>query len=163
MRTSSKTIHNKTIKYFFDITQYSLSKKTQRYENVTKGPSTYYVILERGALLTDKSNRVEQQNETNRPLAFKKWPFGFVFGVQLGLRQTQALMKTKKNKKNPPPPPPSSYLLLQLVLPILIRACVYRRPSWTPKTKPNGHFPMAGWFRFLCSTRLLMSVKKCPI
>ena len=38
---------------------------------------------------------------------------------------------------------------------------VCRRPSWTPKTKPNGLFSMAGWFRFWCSTRLVRSVKKC--
>ena len=29
----------------------------------------------------------------------EKWPFGFVFGVQLGLRQTQALIKTKTIRK----------------------------------------------------------------
>ena len=45
---------------------------------------------------------------------------------------------------------------------VLISACVCRRPSWTPKTKPNGHFSMAGWFRFWCSTRLLISVKSAP-
>ena len=41
------------------------------------------------------SNRVEHQKQ-NQP-AIEKWPFGFVFGVQLGLRQTLALIKTKKN------------------------------------------------------------------
>ena len=41
--------------------------------------------------LTDMSNRVEHQKQ-NQP-AIEKWPFGFVFGVQLGLRQTRALMK----------------------------------------------------------------------
>ena len=46
---------------------------------------------------------------------------------------------------------------------VLISVCVCRRPSWKPKTKPNGHFSMAGWFCFWCSTRLLMSVKKCSI
>ena len=46
--------------------------------------------------LTDMSNRVEHQKR-NQP-AIEKWPFGFVFGVQLGLRQTRALIKTKKNK-----------------------------------------------------------------
>ena len=54
-----------------------------------------------GTLLTDMRNRVEHQKR-NQP-AIEKWPFGFVFGVQLGLRQTQALIKTKqkpKNKKN---------------------------------------------------------------
>ena len=42
------------------------------------------------------SNRVEHQKQ-NQP-AIEKWPFGFVFGVQLGLRQTRALIKTYKNK-----------------------------------------------------------------
>ena len=51
-----------------------------------------------GALLADMSNRVEHQKR-NQP-AIEKWPFGFVFGVQLGLRQTQALIKTKNDKKN---------------------------------------------------------------
>ena len=51
----------------------------------------------RGALSTDMSNRVEHQKR-NQP-AIEKWPFGFVFGVQLGLRQTQALFKTKQNMK----------------------------------------------------------------
>ena len=46
--------------------------------------------------LTDMSNRVEHQKR-NQP-AIEKWPFGFVFGVQLGLRQTRALIQTKKNK-----------------------------------------------------------------
>ena len=44
--------------------------------------------------LTDMSNRVEHQKQ-NQP-AIEKWPFGFVFGVQLGLRQTLALIKTDK-------------------------------------------------------------------
>ena len=35
--------------------------------------------------------------EQNQP-AIEKWPFGFVFGVQLGLRQTRALIKSYKNK-----------------------------------------------------------------
>ena len=50
------------------------------------------------ALLTDMSNRVEHQKR-NQP-AIEKWPFSFAFGVQLGLRQTQALLRTKKNKKS---------------------------------------------------------------
>ena len=44
--------------------------------------------------LTDMSNRVEHQKR-NQP-AIEKWPFGFVFGVQLGLRQTRALIQSKK-------------------------------------------------------------------
>ena len=42
--------------------------------------------------LTDLSNRVKHQKR-NQP-AIEKWPFGFVFGVQLGLRQKQALINT---------------------------------------------------------------------
>ena len=42
---------------------------------------------EGGALLTDMSNRVEHQKR-NQPV-IENWPFGFVFGVQLGLRQTR--------------------------------------------------------------------------
>ena len=47
--------------------------------------------------VTHMSNQVEPQKR-NQP-AIEKWPFGFIFGVQLDLRQTQALIKTKKNKK----------------------------------------------------------------
>ena len=43
-----------------------------------------------GAHLADMSNRVEHQKRSQP--AIKKWPFGFGFGVQLGLRQTQALI-----------------------------------------------------------------------
>ena len=45
--------------------------------------------------LTDMSNRVEL-SKRNQP-TIQKWPLGFVFGVQLGLRQARALIKTKKN------------------------------------------------------------------
>ena len=55
-----------------------------------------------------------------------------------------------------------TFLLFFIFLLVSISACVCRRPSWTPKTKPNGHFSMAGWFRFWCSTRLLMSGKNPP-
>ena len=43
------------------------------------------------------SNRVEHQKQ-NQP-AIEKWPFGFVFGIQLGRWQRLALIKTKNNKK----------------------------------------------------------------
>ena len=49
---------------------------------------------------------------------------------------------------------------LMWICSVLIGFRVCRRPSWTPKTKPNGHFSMAGWFCFWCSTRLLMPEKK---
>ena len=47
-----------------------------------------------GHFFPDMSNRVEHQKR-NQP-AIEKWPFGFVFGVQLGLRQPQTLIKRKK-------------------------------------------------------------------
>ena len=133
-----------------------------------------------GHFLTDMSNRVEHQKR-NQP-AIEKWPFGFAFGVQLGLRQIRALIKTKENKLmqvvqlwykwgaftegpsvNAPHFSHNCTTCNNLLFLVLISARVCQRPSWTPKTKPNGHFSMAGWFRFWCSTRLLMSVKKCPI
>ena len=45
--------------------------------------------------VTEMSNRAVHQKQ-NQP-ATEKWPFGFVFGVQLGLRHILALIKTKKN------------------------------------------------------------------
>ena len=61
----------------------------------SKGPSTYYVILHTVFYVKRVTfflvNRVEHQklNQTTAEL-----PFGWVFGVQLGLRQTQALIRT---------------------------------------------------------------------
>ena len=46
--------------------------------------------------VTHMSNQVEPQKR-NQP-AIEKWPFGFIFGVQLGLRQPRALIETKMNK-----------------------------------------------------------------
>ena len=43
---------------------------------------------------------------------------------------------------------------------VLISACVCWRSSWTPNTQPGGS-SAATWLGFWCSTRLLMSVKKC--
>ena len=105
-------------------------------------------------------------------------PFGSVFGVQLGLRQTQALFKTKSIKWGKVPP---AILLLcrkhyyfvvklqhssnitggtfpHLIDLVLNSACVCRRPSWTPKTQPGGG-PAPTWLSFWCSTRLLMPEK----
>ena len=64
-------------------------------KNCAKGPSTYYVILHTVFYVKRVTfflvNRVEHQklNQTTAEL-----PFGWVFGVQLGLRQTQALIRT---------------------------------------------------------------------
>ena len=122
--------------------------------------------------LTDMSNRVEHQklNQTTAELSF-----GWVFGVQLGLRQTQELIKMRTIRRGKVPPAIllfSCKLLLKsnkavgtflfLIVLVLISACVCRRPSWTPKTQPNDSSAVV-WLSFWCSTRLLMSVKKCPI
>ena len=85
-------------------------------------------------------------------------PPGWVFGVQLGLWQTQALFKTKSIKWGKVPP---AILLLcrkhyyfvvksryssnitggtipLLIFLVLTSAFVCQRPSWTPKTQPGG-------------------------
>ena len=113
----------------------------------------------------DMWNRVEHQ-KLNQEAA--ELPPGWVFGVQLGLRQTQSLIKTKTIGRGRLPPATlliRSKLLLNsnvtggnLPLPIvlvLICDCVCRRPSWTPKTQPGGS-SAASWLSFWCSTRLLM-------
>ena len=92
-----------------------------------------------------------------------------IFGVQLGLRQTLSLIKIKKIRRGKMPPATlllSSKLLLSsnladgtfplLIVMVLISVCVYLRPSWTPKTQPNGSSAVV-WLRFWCSTRLLIS------
>ena len=95
------------------------------------------------------SNRVEHQklNQTTAELSF-----GWVFGVQLGLRQTQALIKTKTIRRRRVPRgillqssnSAGGTLLLFIAL-VLISACVCRRPSWTPT---NGQHCVAVWVRF---------------
>ena len=40
--------------------------------------------------LTDMGYRDEHENETEA--AIEKWPLGYIFGVQLGLQQTQVLI-----------------------------------------------------------------------
>ena len=98
---------------------------------------------------------------------------GWVFGVQLGLRQTQILIKTKTIRRRKVPPAIlllSSNLQLNsnitggtfllLIVFVLISDCVRRRPSWTPKTQPGGS-SAATWLSFWCSTWLLISVNKC--
>ena len=41
--------------------------------------------------LTDMSNRLEHQKRNQT--AIEKWPFGFVFDVQIGLQQREVLIK----------------------------------------------------------------------
>ena len=96
----------------------------------------------------DMRNRVEHQ-KLNQEAA--ELPPGWVFGVQLGLRQTQAMIKMKTIRRGKVPPAIlllSSKLLLSCyiavgnfplaIVLILISACVCRRPSWTLKTQPGG-------------------------
>ena len=116
------------------------------------------------------SNRVEHQ-KLNQVAA--ELPPGWVFGVQLGLRRTQSLIKTKTIRRRKVPPVIllfSCKLLLRsniaggtfllLIVLVLISICVCRRPSWTPKTQPGGS-SAATWLNFWCSTRLLISDNKC--
>ena len=119
--------------------------------------------------LTDMSNRVEHQKLIQ---VAAELPPGWVFGVQLGFRQTQALIKKITIRRGKVPLAIlvfSCKLLLKsniaggtflLIVLALISACVCRRPSWTPKTQPGGSSAVT-WLSFWCSTRLLMSVKKC--
>ena len=93
-------------------------------------------------------NKIPKTKQVNQ-----KWPFGFHFNPQLGLRQTQSLINTKKNKKSEKNT--CSYFKNWFFL-ILMNSCICRKPSWTFKTKPNGHFFMACWFCYLCSTRFSM-------
>ena len=117
------------------------------------------------------SNRVEHQKLSQ---VAAELPPGWVFGVQPGLRQTQALIKTKTIRRGKLPPAIllfSSKLLLScniaggnfplLIVLVLISACVCRRPSWTPKTQPGGSCA-ASWLSFWCSTRLDIPEKKWP-
>ena len=122
--------------------------------------------------LTDMSNRVKHQ-KLNQVAAER--PPGWVFVLQLGLQETLALIKMKTIRRGKVPLAVllnSSNLLPSsnvdsdtfplLIVLILISACVCRRPSSTPKTQP-GDSSAATWLSFWCSTRLLMSVKKCLI
>ena len=122
-----------------------------------------------GHFLFDIDNRVEIQ-KLNQVAA--ELPPGWVFGVQLGLWQTQALVKTKTIKRGKVPQAilllcrKHYYFVVKLqhssniaggTLPLLIvlvltSACVRRRPSWTPKTHPAGGGAPT-WLSFWCSTR----------
>jgi len=82
-------------------------------------------------------NRVEHQKQNQQTIG--KWPFGMVFGVQLGLRQTQAQIRTKKNKFLKEEQLFFMFLLFFLVL---IAASVCKEPSEnkneTKRPLPNG-------------------------
>ena len=100
--------------------------------------------------LTDMSNRVEHQ-KLNQLTA--ELPPGWVFGGHWLIFITY------------------SYIIIVIWFIIyrftgnwsnLRSACVCRRPSCTPQTQPGGSSAVT-WLSFWCSTRLLMSVKKCSI
>ena len=93
-------------------------------------------------------------------------PPGWASGVQLGLRQTQALIRTKTMRRGRMQHVTlvfSSKLLLSsniddctlplLIVSVWISACVCRRPSWTPKAQPGG-ISAVTWLSFWCPTRL---------
>ena len=77
--------------YFWDLQNLSESlhdfkyfaTRKLTYEPVRHGPV-------HAAFFSFLANRVEHQKRTQT--ATRWWPFGFVFGVQLGLRHTQALI-----------------------------------------------------------------------
>ena len=89
---------------------------------------------------------------------------GWVFGVQLGLRQAQAMIKMKTIRRGKVPPAIlllSSKLLLSSneaggtfplhIVFVLFSGFVCRRPNWTPNT------PLGDSSAFWYSTRFLMS------
>ena len=63
------------------------------------------------------------------------------FGVQLGLRQTPALIKSAKNKKR------RTSVLLLYVLRALNQCWFLPKAELNTKTNPNGHHPVAVWVR----------------
>ena len=95
-----------------------------------------------GHFLTDMSNRVEHQKQ-NQP-AIEKWPFGFVFGVQLGLRQPPAVIKNVKNTKKQK----NTCSSLLLILRALNQCRCLPKAELNTKTNPNGHHSVAVWVRF---------------
>ena len=146
------------------------SSSFSSYETVRHGPVC-------AALFFGMSNRVEHQ-KLNQVGAGRPPP-AWVFGVQLGLRQTRALIKTKTIIRGKVPPAilllckKHYYFIVKLehssnmasgtfpllIVLVLTSACVCRRPSWTPKTQPGGGRPAPTWLSFWCSTRLLMPKK----
>ena len=107
-----------------------------------------------GHFFSGMSNRVEHQ-KLNQEAA--ELPPGWVFGVQLGLRQTQALIKTKTIRRGKLPP-----AILQLSSSLLLNSNI-----------AGGNFPLfivwvfisafvCRWLSFWCPTRLLMPEKKWP-
>ena len=78
-----------------------------------------------------RAGHQQRDQQTN-----KKRPFGFDFKAHLGLWQTQALIKTKKNKKSKKKKKTERQedeVFLTIFF-VLTRACSCRRSSWTPLT-----------------------------
>ena len=124
----------------------------------------YYYMKQRGTYRVRRVffflvNRVEHQKRTQT--ATKWWPFGFVFGVQLGLRHTKSLINTVHiiiscwsswwiHHIMMSFPYAIAYVKviiswrlqhenrhLMIMCSVLTGYSVYRRPSWTPKTQSN--------------------------
>ena len=112
--------------------------------------------------------RVEHQKQNQT--ATSQWPVGFVFGVQLDyscrlksvssdaekVRQAKTFIKTKTIRRGRVPSSGSHGLLHQVDH---FLTDMSNRVEHPKRNQPA--IEMAGWFRFWCSTRLLMSVKKC--
>ena len=94
-------------------------------------------------------DRVEHQKLNQR--AIEKWPFCFVFGVELGFQQTQTLIKAKKNRNKYN----NTWFFNFLLFLILINTYAVPGLRLTPKTKPK-EYSIARWFRFWCWAPLHM-------
>ena len=138
-------------------------------------------VFAQDELLINCQIELNTKNSTRRRLTA---PSGWVFGVQLGLRQTQTQINSYEINlihhhckssiihhglifQGDPPnifrgDPPNikpwwmiddlQWWWMRLISYELICVCVCRRPSWTPKTQPNGSFAVV-WLSFWCSTR----------
>ena len=80
------------------------------------------------------------------------------FGVQLGLRQTPALIKSAKNKKKRR----TSVLLLLCVLRALNQCRCLPKAELNTKTNPNGHHSVAVWVRFGVQLDFSCRLKSVP-
>ena len=85
----------------------------------------------------------------NNRIEHQKPQFGFVFSVQQGIREIQALTKTEQTRN------------IMCFLWVSDSTYVYQGPGRVPSEKLKGHFAMAIWFNFWCLTGLPLSDKKC--
>ena len=101
------------------------------------------------------SNRIEHQKLNH---VADELPPGRVFGFHLGLRHTQALIKTKTLIRGKVPPAillfsfklilkrniaGGTFLFLNVL--VLNSDCVCQRPSWTPKLNQVAALLLPGW------------------